>query len=859
LNTDPANLKQALQAFRAEMEKRFHQGTPVVELLHARARFIDGLLSSCWRHYMGPFQKNAALVAVGGYGRRELHPCSDIDLLILVPEQEPAELECNLGHLFTLLWDIGLQPGHSVRTVTQCVEAAEKDQTIITNLMDARLIAGDAQLFEAMNEGIAPTRIWPSREFFQAKRKEQEARYAKCHDTAYNLEPNIKEGPGGLRDIQTIAWVIKRHSNAATLSELVEQGELTADEYAELQRDLQYLWKLRFALHILAGRCEDRLLFDYQRTLAEWFGYEGGGNAAVEAFMQAYFRTAQRVQRLNEMLLQMLEETLCPDFHAEAEPLDMHFQITNGHLEIRHPAVFVEHPLGLLEIFLQLQKQPHLKGIRANTIRAIRQHLHLIDDDFRQNVQARRLFLEIFRQPEGITHQLRRMNRYGVLAAYLPEFAHIAGRMQYDLFHAYTVDEHSLFVVRNLRRMGIARFREELPFAAKIFPRIGKPEILYLVGLYHDMGKGRGGDHSIIGERLARDFCQRHEIPEKDTRLICWLVRNHLIMSVTSQRKDIQDPEVIQAFAAQVESEERLNHLYLLTVADIRGTNPTLWNSWRDTLLRELFLGTRKVLREKTALTARRERIDATRKEALTRLERLGLNGDSTLRIWRHFDDDYFLRTLPEECAWHTLAIHMTPEEHLPMVLVRPHDARGSAEIFIYMRDREGIFAQIAAHLDQLGLTILAAKLRTSSDGYVINSFHVLERDGRPVKDLLREQQIASRLKRCLKDPQPLCFKIDRRPGRHLKHFALPVKVQFHHDSRRGYSVLELVAADRPGLLAEVGKIFDHFGIRLLDARIATLGNRAEDVFCITGHDNRPLDEEALREALSESLKAQLS
>ncbi len=852
-------MKQALQIFRKELENRFHQGTPVVELLHARAQFIDGVLASCWRHYMGPLQENAALVAVGGYGRCELHPHSDIDLLILVPEQEPADLETKLSDLFTLLWDIGLQPGHSVRTVAQCVEAAEKDQTIITNLMDARLIDGDTKLFQDMNEGISPTRIWPSQAFFQAKRQEQEARYAKCHDTAYNLEPNIKEGPGGLRDIQTIGWVIKRHSNAATLYELVAQGELTEDEYAELQQGLQYLWKLRFALHILAGRCEDRLLFDYQRTLAEWFGYQGEGNEAVEVFMQAYFRTAQSIQRLNEMLLQMLEETLCPDFHAEAEPLDSHFQITNGHLEIRHPNVFAEHPLGLLEIFLYLQKQPHLKGIRANTIRAIRQHLHLMDEDFRQLPEARRLFLEIFRQPEGITHQLRRMNRYGVLAAYLPEFANIVGRMQYDLFHAYTVDEHSLFVVRNLRRMGIPRFHEELPFAAEIFPEIAEPAILYLAGLYHDMGKGQGGDHSVIGEQLAGDFCQRHGLPEQDTRLICWLVRNHLIMSVTSQRKDIQDPEVIQTFAAQVGNEERLNHIYLLTVADIRGTNPTLWNSWRDTLLKELYLNTRKVLRQQTALTARRDRIDTTKREALNRLEHLGLETNIVLQIWRHFDDDYFLRSLPEECAWHALAIHMTPEEQLPMVLVRPHDLRGSAEIFIYMRDRDGIFAQIAAHLDQLGLTILAAKLRTSSDGYVINSFHVLERDGSPIKDLLREQQIATRLKRCLKDPQPLCFKIERRPGRHLKHFALPVEVHLQTDPKQGYSVMELVAADRPGLLAKVGKIFDHFGIRLLEARIATLGNRAEDVFCITDQNNHPLGEGELCESLTESIKDQLS
>ncbi len=859
MSIDPPRLKEALQTFHQELERRFHQGVSVVNLLHARARFIDTLICACWRHHLGAYTRQAALVAVGGYGRRELHPHSDIDLLVLVPEFDQPQLEHNLGTLFTLLWDIGLKPGHSVRTVSQCVEAAAQDQTVITNLMDARLIDGDPILLQAMNKGIDPSRIWPSHAFFQAKQREQETRYAKCHDTAYNLEPNIKEGPGGLRDIQTIGWVIKRHSNATTLQELVARGALTEAEYAELQQDLYYLWRVRFALHLLAGRCEDRLLFDFQRTLAQWFGFQGEGNQPVEAFMQSYFRTAQSVQRLNEMLLQLLEEKLSPEFNSEPEILDQHFQITNDHLEIRHEDVFIQHPLGLLEIFLYLQLKPQLKGIRANTIRVIRQNLHLIDDNFRLDPNACRLFLQIFRQPEGITHQLRRMNRYGVLAAYLPEFGKIVGRMQYDLFHAYTVDEHSLFVVRNLRRMSLPRFREELPFAANVFPLIARPEVLYLTGLYHDIGKGQGGDHSAVGEQLARDFCQRHGMEERDTGLICWLVRNHLLMSVTAQRKDIQDPEVIQAFASQVADEDRLNHLYLLTVADIRGTNPTLWNSWRDTLLKELFLSTRKVLRQQMARTASEDRVADTKRDAWHRLERLGLDEKTILGIWSHFDDSYFLRCQPDECVWHTIAIAVTPETQLPLVLVRPQDHRGSAEIFIYMRDRDGIFSQIAAHLDLLGLTILAAKLGTSLDGYVVNSFHVLERDGSPVAELPREQQIATRLKRCLKDPSPPCFKIERRAGRHLKHFSLPVEIRFHPDPQRRYSVMELVAADRPGLLAIVGKIFDQFGIRLHEARIATLGNRAEDVFCLSDQNNQPLSDEELRRSLADSLQQSLA
>lgn len=846
--------KESVQAFYAELKRRFHAGAAVAELLQARAAFIDALLQSYW-HSLGEAAEFASLVAVGGYGRRELHPHSDIDLLVLVPDEKISpDLEASLSALFTALWDIGLKPGHSVRTIAQCEEEATKDQTVVTNLMDARWIAGNRALFQTMQTCLGPDRIWPSPAFFQAKLKEQAARHAKYHDTAYNLEPNLKEGPGGLRDIQTIAWVVKRHFSASTLHELVDQGYLTEDEYAELQQARNTLWRIRFALHLLAERCEDRILFEYQRTLAEWLGYEGEGNAPVEAFMQNYFRTVQSVQRLSEMLLQLLEETLCPDFSTEPEVLDAHFQVVNQHLEIRYPNAFADHPLGLLKIFLHLGRHPELKGIRAHTIRAIRQNLHRIDQNFRSDPRACRMFLEILRQPSGITHQLRRMNRYGLLAAYLPEFERIVGRMQYDLFHAYTVDEHVLFVVRNLRRLAMPQFRHELPLASDIFPLIPKPELLYLAGLYHDIGKGQGGDHSVIGEQLARDFCRRHGLPEHDTRLVCWLVRHHLLMSLTAQRKDISDPEVVREFAYQVGNEERLNYLYLLTVADIRGTNPTLWNAWRDSLLRELYLATRDQLRYGLETPDAAARAAEAKRDAKLLLARLGLDEVSIERVFAHFNEDYFLRCQPEECAWQTLAIAETPEEALPLVLLRPENPRGSAEVFIYMRDRDGIFALVAALLDQLGLTVLAARLETTQDGYVVNSFQVLERDGQPIRELAREQQIVTRIQRCLKDPKPPCFAIERRPSRRLKHFSIPTQVNFHPDLKHGRTMLELITADRPGLLARVGDVFARFRLRLHEARIATLGNRAEDIFFLTDHQGQPLSSEEGRKALTQAL-----
>lgn len=857
--TDPNKARGLLQRFHNQLARHFRPDAEIDPLLKARSNFVDRLLSGCWRHFLDNWHEQVSLIAVGGYGRRELHPFSDIDLLILIEEEAPPELASKIGQFIAFLWDIGLKPGHSVRTLQSCIEEATKDQTVLTNLLDSRFVIGRQALFENLKTRLGPEHLWPSLAFFRAKVDEQAARYAKYHDTAYNLEPNIKEGPGGIRDIQTIAWVIKRHFNTDTLLELVGHGFLSEDEYREFRQNQSDLWRIRFALHITAGRCEDRLLFDFQRALAEQFGFEGDGNEPVEAFMQFFYRIALNVQRLNEMLLQHLEESLSPDFESKPIIIDDHFQIVNDFIEIRHPRVFEQYPLGLLEIFLHLQRRPELKGIRAHTIRAIRQSRPLIDENFRRDPRANQLFMEILRRSEGVTHQFRRMNRYGLLAAYLPEFAKIVGRMQYDLFHTYTVDEHTLFVVRNLRRIAVPEFRQELPLCSDIFPLIPKPELLYIAGLYHDIGKGRGGDHSQVGEDLARDFCRRHGLQDHDTQLVCWLVRQHLLMSLTAQRKDISDPEVIHDFAQIVGNENRLNYLYLLTVADIRGTNPSLWNSWRDSLLKELYLATRSYFRRgfERPVSSSHE-IKQIQHDALQIMAAMGLGGQIAEQVWQHFNDSYFLRIYPEECAWHTLAIAETREADLPLVLIQPQGSRGNAEILVYMRDRQSLFAQISALLDQLGLTILAARLETSSDGSVMNQFSVLENDGRPITELARQQQISQRIKRCLKEPKATCFNINRRPPRQLKHFSIPTQVIFHTDPKGQHTILELVTTDRPGLLSKVGKVFDEFGLSVHEARISTLGARAEDIFYLD-KDHQPLQApdllENLRTALLESLR----
>jgi len=850
-----------IQSNSAELIRQFRDEIPISQIIRARSDFMDELLIGTWRTLTAPIADRVALVAVGGYGRRELHLHSDVDILILLAvDAEDADAEAfgaALSSFLSFLWDIGLKPGQSTRTVDETVELARADQTVMTTLLEARLLFGPRALFDSLLKRLAPDQVWSSRSFFAAKMAEQAARHAKYHDTAYTLEPNVKEGPGGLRDIQIIGWIIKRHYGSPDLRDLIIYGWLTEAEFAELTETRSFLWRVRFALHALTGRGEDRLLFDYQRELAHQFGYRGEDpNEAVEQFMQRYFRAVMGLERLNEMVLQLFNEAvLRGDDDSILLPLTDSFQVVNNYLEAIHPRVFQRNPQALLEVFLVMQQNPGLQGIRASTIRLIRQHLYLIDDHFRNDPRAARIFMDILRNPTGITHQLRRMNRYGVLAAYLPAFGKVVGRMQYDLFHVYTVDEHTLFVIRNLRRFALDKHSADHPHCNEIFRLTDKPELLYIAGLLHDIAKGSGGDHSVVGEQIAEEFCRRHAITGHDRRLVCWLVRFHLLMSMTAQRKDIGDPQVIHEFAMQVGDPETLNHLYLLTVADIRATNPNLWNSWKGALLRELFAATRSAFRRGLEKPLDLEqRIRNVREETLQLLQRLGLPEGCINRVWENLPDDYFLRYLPEEIAWHTIAIDATPAAKLPLVLIRPISQRGSAEVFVYAHDQDFIFAHSTAVLDQLGLTIFDAKIITASNGYVLNSYHVLESSGGPIKDHMRQIQICSRLRECLRSPGSHPGLVQRREPREIKHFTVPTQVFFHADPQHRHTVLELLATDRPGLLSKVGQAFRQAGIRLNNAKISTIGSRAEDIFYITGGDDAPIDDPNAQDRLRETL-----
>jgi [protein-PII] uridylyltransferase len=851
--------KQLLKQKDIELRHKFDPHKSVSKLLKEKSDFIDDILSCCWQHFLGGHARQLSLIAVGGYGRRELFPYSDIDIVVLLDSEDTSLYQDALAHFFTFLWDIGLKPGQSVRTIKQCVEVAASDQTIITSLMENRLITGNTALHKTLNQQIAPDKIWPSDQFFAAKMEEQRQRYAKFHDTAYNLEPNVKEGPGGLRDRQVIAWVFKRHYNSSTLKELIKYGFLPESEYQELVAALEVLWRIRYALHLLTNRCEDRLIFDYQRDLAQQFGFSTKHqehNQDVEQFMQFYFKTVLGLERLNEMLLQLFNERfLSKETDYKSIPLNDKFAAINGYLEVIDDAVFERHPIALLELFLVLEQNSSIKGVRATTIRLIRKNLHLIDDAFRKNKAANRLFIEAFRQPRGITDQLRRMNRYGVLAAYIPSFANIVARMQYDLFHIYTVDEHTLFVIRNLRRFALEKHSDELPFCNDIFLLIAKPELLYLAGLFHDIAKGRSGDHSAIGEEIVREFCLQHDLSPHDTNLIGWLVRNHLVMSMTAQRKDIGDPDVIHQFAQTVGSIEYLNYLYLLTVADIRATNPELWNAWKDALLKELYSVTYSALhRGLENPVALADRLLENKKEAKDELLKLGISEPVILKSWQHAGDDYFLRYSADEIAWHTIAIASSSEKDLPLVLLRPQTQRGSAEVFVYTKNEEAIFSLSTATLDQLGLTILDARIMTTMDDYVLNSFLVLEQSGDPINELFREVHICNALRNNLLHREVKEHKNIHRQSRQAKHFPIPTSIQFHADPLNRHTIIELITTDHAGLLSEIGRAFIQQNIHLHSAKITTIGSRAEDMFYITDHLQKPITDAVKQEQIREEI-----
>lgn len=860
-----APLRDLVKRSQEVLIERFQQGVSVKTLIRQRAWFVDQLLQSLWQRIDWPTDVEISLLAVGGYGRGELNLHSDIDLLLLLQDDEAEACRDAIETFLMALWDVGLEVGHSVRTVAQCVEEAGKDITIATNMMEARTLCGSDRLRETMQALTTRDQVWTGPAFFEAKLKEQFARHRKHNNTEYNLEPHIKDAPGGLRDIQTIGWVAKRHFDAETLKDLVTHQFLTEDEYSILDAGQTFFWKVRFALHMITGRDENRLLFDHQRAVAEQLGYKDtDNNLAVEQFMQRYYRAALAISELNEVLMQHFDEAILNGSGDESvSKINSRFQIRNGYIEIAHEKVFEYTPPALLEVFVLMAQDPSIKGVRAQTIRAIRDHRHLIDEDFRNDIRNISLFMELLRSPYKLFTQLRRMKRYGVLGQYIPAFGQVIGKMQYDLFHIYTVDAHTLLVIRNMRRFRHKNAREEFPVASRLVHQLPKIELLYLAGFFHDIAKGRGGDHSELGATDAREFCLHHRLSRWDANLVAWLVEHHLLMSMTSQKKDVSDPEVIQEFTRIVGDEIRLDYLYTLTVADICATNPNLWNGWRASLLRQLYTEAKRALRRGLDTTIdKQEWIQDTRNQALIWLRADNITEGEVEGIWSELGDDYFLRHSAREIAWHAKAILDHTETNRPLVLLRESEDRkyeGGTQIFVYTEDRPNLFAATVAAMDQLGLTILDARIMSSQSNFSLDTYIVVDENGSPIGNAPgRIKQIQQKLTETLSDPDEFPEVVQRRMPRQLKHFDVATEVIVSNDLSNQLTVIEVRTLDRPGLLAQIGQLFAEYHLSIVNARIATLGERAEDVFFVTDTEGNPVSDPTLLQGMRKRLVQEL-
>ena len=818
--------REAVAAERQALREAYFRHPNPRLALRRHTKLVDRAVKAAWAQ-LGVAR--GALVATGGYGRGELYPCSDIDLLVLIPDDLSDAGKERVERLIGHLWDLGLEIGHSVRTVRGCAEAAAEDITVQTTLMERRFLAGNRRLYDELGAALTLEPL----AFFKAKKLEQEQRHAKHQDTPYALEPNLKEAPGGLRDLHVIQWVARASGIGRRRADLVSHGLIEREEARRLARHEAAFQDLRIRLHYLAGRREDRLLFDFQGALAAQFGdVDTETRRASEAMMQRYYRAAKTVTQINTIVLQNIGARLEPAADEAPRSLNERFRIRGALLEMADERLFEREPAAILESFLLMMQHPELRGMAAPTLRALWRARSLVDAKFRRSPLARLLFLHILQQPRGIVHEFRRMNQYGILGRYLPEFGRIVGQMQHDLFHVYTVDQHILMVLRNLRRFTMHEFAHEFPLCSELMSGFERHWLLYIAALYHDIAKGRGGDHSELGSRDARSFARAHGLSRQDEDLVVFLVERHLAMSHVAQKQDVHDPEVVQDFAKMVGSERRLAALYLLTVADVRGTSPKVWNAWKAKLLEDLFRAARRVL---TGEPLARDAALAEKQAEAARLLRLYALSDGVKdRLWAQLDTAYFLRHDAQEIAWHTRSLHYRVDSPQPVVKARLAPFGEGLQVMIYTRDREALFARICGYFERAGFNIAEAKVHTTRNGYALDTFVVMgQGHGLHYRDMISliETELAAEVISEAPLPPPRGGRLSRR----VRHFPISPEVHIRPDERGAYHVLQIVAADRPGLLYGVARLLARYRINLQTARVNTLGDRAEDVFLVSG------------------------
>lgn len=842
-------IKQQLEEFQNWSVCQFKQHVDIDILVHLRSQFIDDLLKRLWHYYQIPeqvsslFKQNRlALIAVGGYGRAELHPLSDIDILILSDRSLTKDLEKRIGDLVRLLWDLHLDIGHSVRTLKTCLQEAKNDITIMTNLIESRLICGSASLLKELQKQIFSHKIWPSAAFYQAKVKEQQERHRQYHSTSYNLEPDLKNSPGGLRDMQIIQWIAIRHFGGEFLKKIADFDYLTPEDIEEFKTCRKFLWRMRFALHSVINRYDNRLLFDRQLSIANMLGYQGQGNTPVEKMMHDYYRVAHNITELNQMLLQLFDESILElNAQSKSYSIDEYFQARDDLIDVKDNNLFKQDPVMIIQLFYTILLNPQITGLYSNTIRQLRSARRQLTTLLCEDEKARSLFLKIIKHPDAIKKAILLMHQYGILTVYIPGWKHIAGMMQFDLFHAYTVDEHTVRLLLELDSFKTQASKQKHPNSSNVFAKLSKPELLVITGLFHDIGKGHHGDHSEIGAKLVEKFCQLHKLDPKDTDLIVWLVRYHLLMSVTAQSRDLQDPAVINEFIQIVKSERRLQYLLCLTVADVCATNETLWNSWKQSLMRELYLTAKRSFDSGAHHIPEQRSIARQHKhEAFETLLKQHYDEQKIKDLWQDYRVDYFLRYTTEQIVWHAQML-LQHDLTQTFVAINPDPYHGGSEIIIYSPDRPYLFATVCNILNNHNLSIHDALIITNKKGFALDTFIVLEPNGQTLQPD-RHYSIIKSLEKALQQPVYKGVTI-KPPKQRLRSFSVPTQVNFLSAFNESQTYMELIALDRPGLLACVGEVFAKLELSLSSAKIATIGEHIEDLFILKDKHNNALDD----------------
>lgn len=820
--------------------------------LNQRSENTDKLIREAFKQTDLASINDFGIFSVGGYGRGELHPYSDIDLLLLSKTGLSKEEQKKIEKFISLLWDLGLEIGHSVRTLKQAKKQAREDVYTMTNMLEFRKIAGTDELHRMYLSIIDTKNLWRNKSFIQKKVQEQIDRHQSFNNTSYNLEPDIKSSPGGLRDIHTIDWLIKNSARNMSESDKLT-GALTTEERKELNKAKYWLWVIRYLTHLEANREEDRLLFEHQIPVAmKLFPSAKSSNQAAEKLMHRYYRSSLSISEINSTFIQSIRENYELTKFSRKKKLDSNFFIKNNLIHLYEMEGFKRNPSLLLDLFIKLSENPDVKGIGSQTLRALKRDRDLIDSDFRSKKQNILLFLKLLKSKRLLVTQLEKMKDLGILGRYLPEFGRITGQMQYDLFHIYTVDAHTLEVLRNMRWMTLGKSEEKFPLAAKIINKLPKLEILYIAGLYHDIGKGRGSDHSNLGKVIVRNFCKKHLFTKEDTKLIEWLVENHLLMSVTSQKKDLTDNSVVKEFAEKVSNVETLNYLYCLTVADVSATNPNLWNSWNASLLRQLYDRTKLYFRDSILLN---NSIDEQKTKALKLIKKY--KSSEIENLWDRFYPDYFEGSDHFDLSQHAEIILSSKQETIVEMIEQ--DKESLSSIFIHTKDRANLFATIVGILDSENINFIDAKLYGMKNGFCTDLITISDQGNKVDLESTKAKVLIDKLNQALNEKVLKPKIVKKRLPRHLKHFQTTTEIGFNHDMSNRWTNLEIKTADRPGLLASICQVFLKHGALIKKARIATYGEKAEDRFSITSKQDTPFIKKNDLNNLLSDLKTSLS